>query len=112
MKLEKLENTTQLGYRERDKLYQKEYSALKIKIALNCFELFAMCVVLSIGFYLLATTLFEWTDPFPPTAISIVLGLILTGVFFKVKNYQVYISRFDKEDIYKKISKDLLKEKS
>ena len=97
----------QLGYKERDKLYQKEYSSLKIKIALNCFEIFAIFIFTALGLYALMNTAHNWEIFFTPIAISIVISLIITIIFFKVKNYKVSISRFDKEDLYKKVSKEL-----
>ena len=103
-------NKPSLGYRERDKLYKKEYSSLKIKIVLNCFELFALFSVLAIVSYLLLTLL-EWNDFLIPITISIAVSLMFTGIFYKIKKYQISITRFDKEGIYKKISKDLLNNK-
>lgn len=101
----------QLGYRIRDLRYQKEYSALKIKIALNCFELFALFIVIAIGLYLLLS-LTTWKTMDVPIIISIVLSLAITFIFYRIKKYQINITRFDKEDIYKKISKDLLNAKN
>jgi hypothetical protein len=104
-------NKAKLGYRERDILYQKEYASLRIKIALNCFELFALFTVVTVLAFL-ALSLTKLTDRVLLVISSVIISFIITLIFYKIKKYQISIDRFDKEAIYKKISKDLLKTKS
>jgi hypothetical protein len=101
-----------LSYRERDRLFKKEYTDLKIKVCLNCFELFALFAVAFFASYKLLTYFISWNSRILPLVISGVISLGLVFVFFKVKKYQLTINRFDREAIYKRISQDLLKNKS
>lgn len=99
-----------LGYRIRDLKYKKEYAALKIKIALNCFELLTLYLVLFIVFFML-TNITSWSNITTPIAISGIISFVFVFLFYKHKNYQLTINRFDKENIYKKISQELLNDK-
>ena len=98
-----------LGTSERDRLFKKEFTELRIKVALNWFELFVLLLISFSVSYKLAS-LFTWKSIFIPLAISVLAGILITGVFSFFRNYQLSISRFDKEDIYKKISDDLINE--
>ena len=100
-----------LGYRVRDAKYKKEYAALKIKIALNRIELFALFVIIATGLHF-TLNLTNWQTKSTPLVLSITLSLVITFYFYKYKKYQITITRFDKENIYKKISKDLLEDKN
>lgn len=99
-----------LRYKDRDTLFKKEYSELKIKVALNWFEIF---VLMAISFFVslkIASSL-KWGNMVPPVIISIISALIITFLFSYFRKYQLNITRFDKEDIYKKISDDLIDKK-
>ncbi len=96
-----------LRYRDRDTLFKKEYTELKIKVALNWFEIVALITVsFFISFKLLLYV--KWQSNFIPVLISIAIALGITYLFCCFRKYQLKITRFDKEHIYKKISNDLI----
>jgi|GEM_PF-2915449 len=99
-------DNSQLGYRERDKLFKKYYTDLKIKVVLNWFELIALLAVSFFASFKLlqlmglnskVTTLFS----------AIIIAIIITALFSYIRKYKLSINRFDKENIYKKISTQL-----
>jgi len=99
-----------LKYSERDALFKKEYSELKIKVALNWFELIALLLV---GFFLsikVSISYLKIESIFVSVIISLMIALGVVFLFSCFRKYQLKISRFDKEHIYKKISKDLIEE--
>ena len=99
-----------LKYRDRDTLFKKEYSELKIKVALNWFELIALLLV---GFFLsikVSISYLKIESIFITVVISLIIALGIVFLFSCFRKYQLKITRFDKEHIYKKISKDLIDE--
>jgi hypothetical protein len=96
-----------LRTKDRDLLFKKEYSKLKIKVALNWFEIFALLIVaflvsLKTAFYLnIGSTTIS-------LVISLAIALGITFLFSIFRKYQLKITRFDKEHIYKRISNDLI----
>ena len=98
-----------LSYSERDKLFKKEYSELKNRVALNWFEIFALLVV---SFFIALKTLTYFS--IDSIAILTMISLIIAGgvcfLFCCFRKYQLKITRFDKEHIYKKISQELMDE--
>ncbi len=98
-----------LGYDERDRLFKKEFAELKIKIVLNWFELislFLVSLIISFEFfseYVLKNLLLTFI-------ISILFSVFISWIFCCFRKYRFTISRFDKEDIYKKISDDLIEQ--
>ena len=99
-----------LGYTERDKLFKKEYNELKIKVALNWFEIIALIIV-TFFITLKATSLLQLDSIIIPVSISLIAAGGLTFLFCCFRKYQLKITRFDREHIYKKISKDLIESK-
>lgn len=96
-----------LRYRDRNLLFKKEYSELKIKVALNWFEIITLIVVvflvsLKLSFYLNLESLVG------SIIISFISTIIITSLFCYFRKYQLKITRFDKEHIYKKISNELI----
>ncbi|PCJ25028.1 MAG: hypothetical protein COA97_08610 [Flavobacteriales bacterium] len=96
-----------LRYRDRDTMFKKEYSELKIKVALNWFEIFALITVSSLLSFKMISYM-NLGNIFIPIITSLGVALITTYLFCRFRNYQLNITRFDKEDIYKKISNDLI----
>lgn len=96
-----------LRYRDRDTLFKKEYAELRVKVALNWFEIIAL---LSVSFFisLKLIYLFNWETLLIPVIISILVSIGITYLFCCFRKYQLKITRFDKEHIYQKISKDLI----
>ncbi len=96
-----------LSKRDRDLLFKKEYTQLKIKVALNWFEIFALLIVV----FLVSLKTSSYLN-IESIAISIILSLVIAigiTLFFSIfRKYQLNITRFDKEHIYKKISNDLI----
>jgi hypothetical protein len=98
-----------LGTNERDKLFKREFTELKIKVALNWFELMVLMLIsFSISFKLVYS--YSWEYLFIPMIIATLISILITGVFSFFRKYQLNISRFDKEDIYKNISEKLIDE--
>ena len=97
----------QLGYRERDKLFRKYFAELKIKVALNWFELFALLAVSGfVGFKLLSY--FNVCSKVNCVLYSSVIAVVITLSFCFIRKYKLAINRFDKERIYKRVSSELL----
>ncbi|PJA09668.1 MAG: hypothetical protein COX70_01155 [Flavobacteriales bacterium CG_4_10_14_0_2_um_filter_32_8] len=98
-----------LGYDERDRLFKKEYIELKIKVVLNWFELSVLFLVsFIVSFELFSKYVLK--DIFFTVILSLVVGVLISWIFCCFRNYQFKISRFDKEDIYKRISTELIKQ--
>lgn len=96
-----------LGYKERDKLFKKEFTELKIKVALNWFEIIVLlCITFFISMKL--HDFIMWENQFHPIIISIISCIVVTAIFAYFRKYQLTITRFHKENIYKKISAELL----
>jgi len=102
-------NRIKLKTKDRDALFNKEFSKLKIKVALNWFEIIALFLVafLSVlklsfisGFNHIALSL----------TIAIVVAILITFFFSCFRKYQLKITRFDKEHIYKEITADLIEQ--
>ena len=101
------QDKVQLGYRERDKLFKKYFSELRIKVALNWFELFALFVVAGfVSFKILCH--FQISSRLSCIMMGFGLGVLLTIAFSFVRKYKLAINRFDKERIYKRVSSELL----
>jgi len=98
-----------LGYSERDKLFQKQLSELKTKVLLNWFEIF---ILLAVSFFItLKIIMILRTESMViQIGLSILSSLIVTLLFCSFRGYQLNITRFDKEYIYKKISNELMDE--
>lgn len=96
-----------LRYSDRDTLFKKEYSELKIKVALNWFEIIALITVSIIGLFKIIQI--SEIKSIPVIIVLSLLGsTLITLLFCSFRKYQLKISRFDKEHIYKKISNDLI----
>jgi len=100
-------NKIKLRTRDRDTFFKKEFSKLKIKVALNWFEIIALFLVTFFG-VLKISFILELTPIIIPVAISLSVATLITFLFFCFREYQLKITRFDKEHIYKKISEDLI----
>jgi hypothetical protein len=96
-----------LRYRDRDTLFKKEFSELKIKVALNWFELIALITVSIIGSFKLLEFI-EIKNVYTIVALSLLASALITYLFCSFRKYHLKITRFDKEHIYKKISNDLI----
>ena len=96
-----------LRYRDRDTLFKKEFSELRIKVALNWFEIIALITLSFIGSFK-ALHLIKFGGITINVIISVVISLIVATLFSRFRKYQLKITRFDKEHIYKKISADLI----
>jgi hypothetical protein len=99
-----------LRTRDRDTLFKKEFSELKIKIALNWFEIVALLAI-SFFIFLKIISYFQIVNILFTIIIAVIASLIVTYIFCCVRKYKLNITRFDKEDIYKKISADLIDKK-
>ena len=96
-----------LKTRDRDIFFKKEFSKLKIKVALNWFELIALFLVTFLGVIKL-TFILKMSSITLSVIIAVVLATAVALLFSYFRNYQLKITRFDKEHIYKKISADLI----
>ncbi len=98
-----------LSYKERDKLFKKYYAELKIKVALNWFELLALLVL---SFFICYKTFgyIGVTDKITSIIMAIVGSIIVTLLFVYIRKYKLTINRFDRERIYKKLSSELIEE--
>lgn len=99
-------DNNQLGYRERDKLFKKYYVELKIKVALNWFELIALLVVSFFGSFKLLKVM-GMHNNVSCILSGLVIASIITGLFSYIRKYRLSINRFDKERIYKRVSNEL-----
>ena len=96
-----------LRYRDRDTLFKKEFSELRIKVALNWFEIIALITLTFLGS--IKALLMLGVSSIPTNiVISFLISLLVAFMFSRFRNYQLKITRFDKEHIYKKISADLI----
>ena len=100
-------NKIKLRTRDRDAFFKKEFSKLKIKVALNWFEIIALFLVTFFG-ALKGSFILGLKSITVSVIISIVLAVLITFLFSCFRKYQLKITRFDKEHIYKKISADLI----
>ena len=98
-----------LSYKERDKLFKKYFTELKIKVALNWFELIAL-LILSFFISFKSLKYLSVTDNFTAIIMSVIAAIIITGVFSYIRKYKLSINRFDKEHIYKRLSSELIEE--
>ncbi len=96
-----------LRSRDRDILFKKEYAQLKIKVALNWFEIFALLIVSFLA-TLKTSTHLKIGSISLSVLISLIVAIGIAFVFSMFRKYQLKITRFDKEHIYKKISNDLI----
>ena len=96
-----------LRYKDRELLFKKEYSQLKIKVALNWFEILTLIIISFFITFKLCLSINLGTIPVT-TIISIIIALLSALLFSSFRKYQLKITRFDKEDIYKKVSNDLI----
>ena len=98
--------STQLDYKERDKLFKKYFVELKIKVTLNWFELTALLVLSFIGGFKLLKAMGMSSRPLCLIA-SLFISLVFTLLFSYIRKYKLKIDRFDKERIYKRVSNEL-----
>lgn len=101
-----------LSSHARDVLFRKKFNELKVKVYLNFFELFAFfCVTIILSYFFIFKMI--GTGKFIIfILISGIISSILTYLFYKVRGYQLLISKSDKEKIYMKVSKELLETKT
>lgn len=97
---------TQLGYKERDKLFKKYFVELKIKVTLNWFELIALLVLSFIGSFKLVKAMGVSSRPMCMIA-AFFIAIVFTLLFSYIRKYKLKIDRFDKERIYKRVSSEL-----
>jgi hypothetical protein len=96
-----------MRYKNLDLLYNKKYSQLKIKVALNWFEIFSLLVAT----FLIALKTFSWLKigDLSITIVSTLIITFLTTYLFSIfRKYQLKITRFDKEDMYRDICRELI----
>ncbi|MDG1476084.1 MAG: hypothetical protein P8Q14_02970 [Vicingaceae bacterium] len=101
------ESKIKLKTKDRDVFFKKEFSKLKIKVALNWFELVALFLVTFFG-VIKVTFILKMSSITLSVIIAIILSVSVVLLFSYFRNYQLKITRFDKEHIYKKISADLI----
>ncbi|MCB0402613.1 MAG: hypothetical protein KDD41_11055 [Flavobacteriales bacterium] len=103
------EQKPKLGYKERDKLFKKYFTELKIKVALNWFEIFALTILT----FFVGYKLMPYVGVHVKVTALVIAGcssLFLTLLFCYIRKYKLTINRFDKEHIYKRLSSELLEE--
>ena len=103
------EKKIQLKTNTRDLFFKKEFSKLKIKVALNWFEIVALFIVAFLG-VLKTCFVLGMNNIVFSAIIAIVISILITLLFSCFRNYQLRVTRFDKEHIYKKISADLIEQ--
>ena len=94
-------------YKNLDLLYNQRYTQLKIKVALNWFEIFAFIVVT----FLITLKAFLWLNIRNLSIImvsTLLISFLTAYIFASFRKYQLKITRFDKEDIYRAICKELI----
>lgn len=96
-----------LRTRDRDAFFKKEYSKLKIKVALNWFEIIALFLVAFFG-VLKISFILGLSSIGLSAIISLIAASLITLLFSAFRNYQLKITRYDKEHIYKQISNKLI----
>ncbi len=98
-----------MRYKDIDLLYKYEYSQLKIKVAMNWFEILSLIVVTA----LITLKAFSWLK-FGHLSINIALTILIsftiTYLFSHFRKYKLTINRFDKENIYKEVCRKLINE--
>ena len=87
----------------KDQLFIQEYNNLKSKIILNWIELFTLLAVTFL-ITLKFLNVVYWKTASTPFAISCIISVLVTVLFLYLKKYQLSITQFDKENIYKKIN--------
>lgn len=87
----------------KNQLFIQEYNNLKSKIVLNWIELFTLLVV-SFLITLKFLNVIYWEKSTTPLTTSCLTSVLITGLFLYIKKYQLSITPFDKETIYKKIN--------
>lgn len=107
MKLES--SKIKLKTKDRDVYFKKEFSKLKIKVALNWFELVALFLV---AFFIVLKASFMLQKDYVAASlfISLLISTSVVLLFSSFRKHQLRITRFDKEHIYKKISEDLFEQ--
>ena len=101
-----------ISHHDRDIHFNKQFQELKVKVSLNYFELIAFFSVVFFTIYFLLTNLISLSSILSSIGVSIGTSVIASYLFYKVRGFQLSITRRDKERIYMKISKELLEEKS
>ena len=101
-----LRKKIKLKTRERNVFFKKEFLKLKIKVALNWFELSVLFTVTFWG-TLKACFIFDLSYSALSLLITTLIAALIVLLFSYFRKYQLKITRFDKEHIYKKISADL-----
>ncbi len=98
-----------LSYKDRDKLFKKYFTELKIKVALNWFELIALLLVLLFVSFKLFTYA-GVSDKITVIIMALVSSIVITLIFSYIRKYKLSINRFDKENIYIRLSTELIEE--
>lgn len=96
-----------MRYKNLDLLYKKKYAELKIKIALNWFEILSLIVVT----FLITLKTFLWLKIRDLSIIiisALIISFLIAYLFSIFRKYQLKITRFDKEDIYRDICRELI----
>lgn len=96
-----------LKTKDRDIFFKKEFSKLRIKVALNWFELIALFLVTFFG-VLKGLLILKICFLTLSIIAAIIVASLIVLLFSYFRDYQLKITRFDKEHIYKKISADLI----
>ncbi len=100
-------NNIKLGQRERNQLFKKYYTEFKVKVIFNWFELFATILITFFGSFKIIKTLdiANW----PMCAVyAAICCIILSSLMAYIRCYKLFINRFDKENIYKRVSTELI----
>jgi hypothetical protein len=96
-----------LRYKDRDILFNKEFSELKIKVALNWFEIIVL-ILLSLIVSFKSLQFLEVESISIIIISSLSFSALVTYFFCLFRKYQLKITRFDQEHIYQKISNELI----
>ena len=96
-----------LRYRDRDLHFKKEYSHLKIKVALNWIVFLSLTLF---SFFITFKTLISYNTGSLEINLSfaILIAFVISAMFYRYRKHHLKITRFDKEDIYKNICSDLI----
>ena len=96
-----------MRYKDLDLLYKHKYSRLKIKVVMNWFELLSLIAAT----FLIALKTFFWLKIGHISiviALTLLISLTVTYLIFHFRKYQLTITRFDKEDLYRDICRKLI----
>jgi uncharacterized membrane protein YGL010W len=97
-----------MRYKDLDLLYQNAYNHLKIEIALNWFEITSLTVAIFL-LILKVFLLLKIGNLSISIALTIIVSFTIIYLVVYLRKYQLKITRFDKEKMYKKICRKLIK---